>query len=66
VSVVVHPNENIDSALRRLHREVLREKILEVYRNKQYFIKNAELEAEKRREWRKMKRRRNTAQRRMK
>lgn len=66
MSVVVHPHENVDSALRRLHREVLREKILEVYRNKQYYIRDAINDAEKRREWRKMKRRRNAAQRRMK
>ena len=30
MSVIVHYNENIDSALKRLHREVLREKILEI------------------------------------
>lgn len=66
MAVAVHPNENIDSALRRLHREVLREKILETYRNKVYRIRKAELKIEKRREWRKMKRRRRAAVRRMK
>lgn len=66
MAVVVHPNENVDSALKRLHREVLREKILETYRNKAYRIKDVELEREKRREWRKMKRRRNAAKRRAK
>lgn len=66
MAVTVHPNENIDSALRRLHREVLREKILETYRNKQYHIPKADEDRAKRREWRKMKRRRNAANRRAK
>lgn len=64
MSVIVHSNENIDSALKRLHREVLREKILETYRNKQYRIKKSDLEIQKRREWAKMKRRRRAAARR--
>ena len=51
MAVVVHSNENVDSALKRLHREVLREKILETYRNKQYRIKKADLEIQKRRDW---------------
>ena len=42
MSVIVHSNENIDSALKRLHREVLREKILETYREKQYRSKEAD------------------------
>ena len=66
MAVIVHSNENIDSALKRLHREVLREKILETYRNKQYHIKKSDLEIEKRREWAKMKRRRRAAARRAK
>ena len=64
MSVIVHSNENIDSALKRLHREVLREKILETYRSKQYRVKKADLEIQKRREWAKMKRRRRSAARR--
>ena len=64
MAVIVHANENIDSALRRLHREVLREKILETYRNKVYRIKKSDLEIQKRREWAKMKRRRRAAARR--
>ena len=44
MAVIVHSNENIDSALKRLHREVLREKILETYRNKQYRIKKSDEE----------------------
>ncbi|HOV29496.1 MAG TPA: 30S ribosomal protein S21 [Candidatus Dojkabacteria bacterium] len=64
MSVIVHSNENIDSALKRLHREVLREKILETYKNKAYRIKKADLKIAKRREWAKMKRRRRAASRR--
>lgn len=66
MAVVVHPNENIDSALKRLHREVLREKILETYRNKVYYVRDAVSKSDKRREWAKMKRRRRTAKRRAK
>jgi ribosomal protein S21 len=66
MSVIVHANENIDSALKRLHREVLREKILETYRNRVYRIKKSDLEIEKRREWAKQKRRRRSAARRAK
>jgi ribosomal protein S21 len=66
MAVIVHANENIDSALKRLHREVMREKILETYRNKVYRIKKSDLEIQKRREWAKQKRRRRTAARRAK
>ncbi|MCD4811560.1 30S ribosomal protein S21 [bacterium] len=66
MAVIVHANENIDSALKRLHREVLRERILETFRNRTYRIKKADLKIAKRREWAKMKRRRRTAARRAK
>ncbi len=66
MAVIVHANENIDSALKRLHREVMREKILETYRNKAYRIRKSALESDKRREWAKMKRRRRAASRRAK
>ena len=66
MAVIVHANENIDSALKRLHREVMREKILETYRDRVYRVKKADLDAQKRREWAKMKRRRRTAARRAK
>ncbi len=66
MAVIVHANENIDSALKRLHREVMREKILETYRDKVYRIKKSDLKIQKRREWAKMKRRRRTAARRAK
>lgn len=64
MAVIVHPNENIDSALKRLHREVMRERILETLREKQYRIKESSLEIDKRKEWAKMKRRRRAAARR--
>ena len=66
MAVIVHSNENIDSALKRLHREVLREKILETFRNRVYHIAASSLASEKRREYAKMKRRRRTAARRAK
>ncbi|GAB4160137.1 MAG: hypothetical protein Fur003_3800 [Candidatus Dojkabacteria bacterium] len=66
MAVIVHQNESVDSALKRLHREVLREKILETYRNKVYRIKPSLLDIAKRKEWAKMKRRRRTAARRAK
>jgi ribosomal protein S21 len=66
VAVIVHQNENIDSALKRLHREVLREKILELFRNRQYRVKKSDLKIEKKRAWAKTKRRRASARRRVK
>ena len=51
MSVIVHSNENIDSALKRLHREVLREKILETYREKAYRVKDSLGDIAKRKEW---------------
>jgi ribosomal protein S21 len=66
MAVIVHASENIDSALKRLHREVMREKILETYREKVYRIKKSNLKIQKRREWAKMKRRRRSAARRSK
>jgi ribosomal protein S21 len=66
MAVIVHSNEKIDSALKRLHREVLREGILETFRDKQYFKSKSEEEIEKRREWAKRKRRRRAAARRVK
>lgn len=64
MSVIVHTNENVDSSLKRLHREVLREKILEEARERQYRVNKADAEREKRRTWAKMKRRRRAASRR--
>ncbi len=64
MAVIVHANENVDTALKRLHREVLREKVLDTARAKAYRIKKSELASDKRREWAKMKRRRRSARRR--
>ncbi|MDD3661844.1 MAG: bS21 family ribosomal protein [Candidatus Dojkabacteria bacterium] len=64
MAVIVHANENIDMALKRLHREVLREKILDTAREKAYRIIAATIDRDKRREWKKMKRRRRAARRR--
>lgn len=64
MAVIVHSSESIDNALKRLHREVLREKILETYRDKAHHVAPSSLEAQKRREWKKMKRRRRAAARR--
>ncbi len=66
MAVMVHQNENIDAALKRLHREVMREKVLETLKFRQYRIKKSELQSEKRREWAKMKKRRRAAARRAK
>jgi len=66
VAVIVHPSESIDSALKRLQREVLREKILETYRAKAFRVKEASLDAEKRRAYKKTKTRRRRASRKAK
>ncbi len=66
MAVIVHSSENVDSALKRLHREVLREKILETYREKAFRIKKSKLEIDKRRAWAKTKRRRRSASRKAK
>lgn len=64
MAVIVHANEPIDRALSRLHREVMREKVLEVYRERRYHVNKNLKNIEKRREWAKQKRRRRTAARR--
>ena len=64
MAVIVKAGENIDSALKRLHREVLREGILTTFREKMYHIPKSFHKRQKRREWKKMKRRRRAAARR--
>lgn len=64
MAVIAHQNENTDSLLKRLHREVMREKILETFRDRVYFVRKSRKEIEKRREWAKQKRRRRAAARR--
>jgi ribosomal protein S21 len=66
MAVIVHDNENIESALKRLYREVMRERVLEEARDRQYYISDADLEREKRREWKKRKKRRRAAKRKRK
>lgn len=64
MAVIVHQNEDIESALKRLHREVIREKILETVRERQYHISDSHEDRQKRIEWKKMKKRRRAARRR--
>ncbi len=58
MSIIVHKDEPIDDAIKRLHREAIREDIFEVLNEKRYFIKDSEKRSERRREWKKRKRRR--------
>jgi ribosomal protein S21 len=63
MSIIVHRDEPVDEALKRLHREALRENIFEVLNAKRYRIRPGEDAAAKRREWRKRKRRLRSARR---
>jgi ribosomal protein S21 len=65
VAFIVHHKEPVENALKRLHREVMREHILETYKMKVYRVKKSALKAQKRREWKKMKKRRRSAARRL-
>lgn len=64
MSIIVHKNEPIDEALKRLHGEAIRENIFEVLNKKRYYIKPNEERYEKKREWLKRKRRHRRAKRR--
>ncbi len=64
MAVIVKAGEHIDSALKRLHREVMREGIMAKFREKMYFVSKSFYKREKRREWKKMKRRARAARRR--
>lgn len=66
MSVIVHKNEPIDEALKRLHGEALRENIFEVANAKRYRIKPTSERCEKRREWQKRKRKHRQAKRKAK
>ncbi len=66
MSVTVHPNENIDIALRRLQREVIREKVLEELKKRTYRVRSSEEEIERRKAYKKTKTRRARARRRSK
>jgi len=65
MSVVVYQNEPIENALKRLHREVMIEGILDKVREKQHHIKKSEKNAEKKRIWAKTKKRRRAATRKL-
>lgn len=66
MSIIVHKNEPIDDALRRLHSEAVRENVFETVNNKRYFIKKNEIKSSKKREWMKRKRRSRSAKRKKK
>lgn len=63
MTIVVHRNEPIDEALRRLQGETLRENIFEVVNEKRYFIPDTAKKTAQRREWKKRKRRSRSAKR---
>jgi len=63
MSIIVHKNEPIDDALRRLHSEAVRENVFETVNDKRYFIKRNEIKSTKKREWMKRKRRSRSAKR---
>jgi ribosomal protein S21 len=63
MSIIVHKDEPIDDALKRLHGEAIRENIFEVLNEKRYRVKPTEKRCLKRREWKKRKRRSRSAKR---
>lgn len=66
MSIIVHKNEPIDEALKRLHGEALRENIFEVAMKKRYRVKPTEERCAKRRERKKRKKKRRRAKRKAK
>jgi len=66
MSILVHKNEPIDEALKRLHGEAIRENIFIAVNDRRYRIKPTEVRCAIRREWRKRKRKRRRATRRLK
>lgn len=65
MSVVVYNNEPIENALKRLHREVMIEEILDKLKDKQYFVKKSVVRSEQKKVWMKTKRRRRSATRKL-
>lgn len=65
MSIIVHKDEQIDEALKRLHGEALREDIFETLTKKRYMIKQSEEKNTKCKEWRKRKRRSRRAKRKL-
>lgn len=66
MAVIVHRDEPIDQALRRLHREVMRENVIEKFKEKKYFIKPTEKRSAIKREQKKQKVKRRKANRKFK
>ena len=66
MSIIVHRDEPIDDALKRLHSEAIRENIFNSVNKKRYFIKDSKNRSIKKREWKKRKRRHRTAKRKVK
>lgn len=64
MSVVVYNNEPIENALKRLHREVMIEEVLDKVKEKQYYIKKSKYRSEFKQQWAKRKKRRRTETRR--
>jgi ribosomal protein S21 len=65
MSVVVYNNEPIENALKRLHREVMIEEILDKLKDKQYFVKKSVIRSEQKKVWMKTKRRGRSAARKL-
>ncbi|MBN2015961.1 ribosomal protein S21/MRP21 [Candidatus Dojkabacteria bacterium] len=65
MSIIVHKNEPIDNALKRLHAEAIRENVFNTVNDKRYFTKLAEKRSERKREWKKRKKRSRSAKRKM-
>jgi len=63
MSIIVHKDEIVDEALKRLHGETLRENILEAWNKKRYATKKTEERNELRRKWKKRKKRSRRARR---
>lgn len=66
MSVIVHKDEPIDQALKRLHREVVRENIIEQFKSKQFYVKPTTIRSAIKKEFKKRKTKRRRALRRAK
>lgn len=66
MSIVVHSDEPIENALKRLHREAIRENIFEELKKRRYFIKPTTVRCIQRKKYKKTKKRRRQARRKQK
>ncbi|MDD3647832.1 MAG: 30S ribosomal protein S21 [Candidatus Dojkabacteria bacterium] len=66
MSIIVHKNEPVDEALKRLHAESIRENIFDTFNKKRYQIKESRKKYEKKKEWMKRKKRHRSAKRKQK